>query len=98
MDVSSEAKPRYATVKLRIPAPSSMLIVNLLGTFGLLGFAVALGGLTHNAWWVLAAASVEAVVLCIVATMHIASEKESDEESAEAADDGQLATVRPRAV
>lgn len=58
------------TLKLRVPVPSSMLLINLLGIFGLIGVAVAVGGLTHNAWWSLAVASVEAILLSVVAAMN----------------------------
>lgn len=64
-------------VTIRIPAPSSMLVINLLGLFGLAGLAVAVGGLTHNWWWSLAVASVEAVTLSVIAATHIAAAEQS---------------------
>lgn len=54
-------------ITVRFPAPTSMLLVNLLGLFGLLGIAAAVGGLSGNWWWALAAVSVEAVFLSVVA-------------------------------
>jgi len=57
-------------IKLRVPAPSSMLLVNLLGLLGLLGLAVAVGGLTHNPWWSLATASCAAVVVSVIGMTH----------------------------
>lgn len=72
----------------KIPAPSSMLIINLLGALGLLGLAVAVGGLTHNVWWSLAVASVEAVFLSVVAATNI-----EPAEKLETSDQ----TARPRA-
>jgi hypothetical protein len=58
-------------ITIKIPAPSSMLIVNVLGVLGLIGLAIAVGGLTGNWWWTLAAASVEAVFLSVVASTHV---------------------------
>lgn len=78
----SDDMRRYATVQLRIPRPSSMLVVNLLGTLGLLGLAVAIGGLTHNFWWSLLVASVEAVAVALVLTTNMGDDVEqADSES-----------------
>lgn len=38
-------------VSITVPAPSSMLVSNLLGVLGLAAVVVGLGGLTGN-WWV----------------------------------------------
>lgn len=81
------------TLKLRVPVPSSMLLINLLGIFGLVGAAVAVGGLTHNPWWSLAIASVEAVLLSVVAAMNAEPSGVEDAESDETA-----VVRRPRAV
>lgn len=82
-------------ITIKIPAPSSMLIVNLLGVFGLIGLAVAAGGLTGNWWWTLAAVSLEAVFLSVVAARNIGDATEE----APAHNDGDgLAGLRPRAV
>jgi hypothetical protein len=75
-------------VTLKIPAPSSMLVINLLGLFGLAGLAVAVGGLTHNWWWSLAVASAEAVTLSVIAATHLAKAE------AEAEQKTPLATVK----
>ncbi len=64
-------------ITVRIPMPSSMLIVNLLGLFGLIGLSVAVGGLTGNWWWSLAVASVFAVGLSVVAATHAAVQEQS---------------------
>lgn len=56
------------TITVRVPKPSSELLANLLGVVGLLGVAVAVGGLTGNWWWTLGVASGFAVFLSIVAT------------------------------
>lgn len=71
----------YATVQLRIPRPSSMLVVNLLGTLGLLGLVIAVGGLTHNFWWSLLVISVAAVAVAFVLTTHMADDEQAEAES-----------------
>jgi hypothetical protein len=53
-----------------IPAPSTMLAANLLGTAGLVGVTVAVGGLTGSVWWSLLTGSVIAVVLAMIASTH----------------------------
>lgn len=53
-------------VTLRIPVPSSAMVVNLLGVVGVLAIVAAVGILT--AWpWALLAAGVFAVTLALVA-------------------------------
>lgn len=82
------------TLKVRIPAPTSKLLVNLLGVLGLLGAAVAVGGLTHNVWWALLVGSLELVAI------HVAAVFNSDEAD-EFEDDERpdlTAAARPRAV
>jgi hypothetical protein len=64
-------------VTLKIPAPSSMLVINLLGLFGLVGLAVAVGGLTHNWYWSLAVGALEAIVLSVIAATHVAAAEQS---------------------
>lgn len=64
------------TLKVRIPAPSSMLAANLLGVLCLLGLAVAVGGITHNFWWSLLAASLEGLAFAVVWTFRIDAEGE----------------------
>lgn len=71
-------------VTLKIPAPSSMLVINLLGLFGLVGVAVAVGGLTHNWWWSLAVAAIEAVFLSVTAATHLAKAEAKAAESSPA--------------
>lgn len=82
------------TLKVRIPAPTSTLLVNLLGVAGLLGIAVAVGGLTHNAWWALLAGSIGLVAVHVAAVYNSdeVGELEDDERS------GVTAATRPRAV
>lgn len=83
------------TLKVRIPAPASKLLINLLGVFGLLGVAIAVGGLTHNVWWALLAGSLELVAIHVAAVYNSddVDEFEDDESSVVTA-----AAVRPRAV
>lgn len=59
----------------RVPAPSSMLTINLLGVFGLLGITVAIGGLTHNWWWSALVGGVICVALSIVSATHVAADE-----------------------
>lgn len=67
-------------VTIRIPAPSSMLVINLLGLLGLAGLAVAVGGLTHNWWWSLAVGAVSCIALSIIASTHaVAAEQQAAE-------------------
>lgn len=82
------------TLKVRIPAPTSKLLVNLIGVLGLLGVAVAVGGLTHNVWWALLVGSLELVAIHVAAVYNSedVDELEDDEES------GVTTAVRPRAV
>jgi hypothetical protein len=61
-----------ATVKLNIPVPSSMLVVNILGVLGLAGLTVSAGALSGNWWWSLLAGSVILIVLAVVASSHLA--------------------------
>jgi hypothetical protein len=54
----------------RIPAPSSMLTINLLGVFGLVGLVVSVGGLSGNWWWSGAVGGVVCVALSVIAATH----------------------------
>lgn len=56
---------------IRIPALSSQMLSNLLGLAGLLGAAVALGGLFGNWWVTMLAVSVMMVGLAVVSQLHI---------------------------
>lgn len=60
-------------VTIRIPAPSSMLVANLLGVLGLIGVVVAIGGLA-GWWWALLAGGVFAVGLAVIAQANLAGE------------------------
>lgn len=67
------------TLKVRIPAPSGMLLANVLGALSLLGIAVAVGGLTHNAWWAVLAGSIETLALAVLWSLHSDAEEGLDE-------------------
>lgn len=54
-------------VQFRIPTPSSQMVTNLVGFFGLLAVVFAIGGLTGNWWYALLAAGVFAVGLACLA-------------------------------
>ncbi len=68
-------------VTIRIPAPSSMLVINLLGLLGLAGLAVAVGGLTHNWWWSLAVGAVACIALSVIAAGHAAAAEQASASS-----------------
>lgn len=56
---------------IRIPALSSQMQSNLLGLAGLLGVAIALGGVSGNWWVTMLAASAMMVGLSYVSQLHI---------------------------
>lgn len=58
-------------VTIRIPAPSSMLLANLLGVLGLIAVVTAVGGLL-GVWWAVLAGGAFAVALSMVAASHAA--------------------------
>jgi hypothetical protein len=62
-----------ATVKVSIPVPSSMLVVNILGVLGLAGLTVSVGALTGNWWWSVLVGSVILIGLSLVGSAHQAS-------------------------
>lgn len=55
---------------IRIPVLSSQLLSNLLGVIGLVGFAVALGGLLGNWWATMLTGSAMLVGLAYVSYLH----------------------------
>ena len=65
-----------ATVKLNIPVPSSMLVVNILGVLGLVGLTVSAGALSGSWWWSLLTGSVILIVLAVIASSHLAGQGE----------------------
>lgn len=67
-------------VTIRIPAPSSMLLANVLAVLGLAGVSVAIGGLA-GMWWGLLAASVLAVGVAAVAMTYAAATEQAAAEA-----------------
>ncbi len=60
-------------VTIRIPAPSSMLVANLLGVLGLVAVVVAVGGLA-GVWWAVLTGGVFAVGLAAIAQKNLVAE------------------------
>lgn len=59
-------------VTIRIPAPSSMLVANLLGVLGLIAVVVSVGGLL-GVWWAVLAGGLFAVGLSVIALTYAAT-------------------------
>lgn len=59
-------------ITIRIPGPSSVLAVNLLGVVGLVAVVLAIGGLA-GAWWAVLAGGVAALGLSVIASTHLAA-------------------------
>lgn len=57
-------------IRIPVPRPPRGLGANLLGLFGLVAFALAIGGLTGNWWWSVLVGGVFAVGLSYVAQTH----------------------------
>lgn len=66
--------------EIRIPVPRlpSGLLANLVGLFGLVAVAVAVGGLTGNWWWSLLLGGAFAVGLSYVASTHADAEASAE--------------------
>jgi hypothetical protein len=60
-------------IRIRLPRIPAGLAANLLGLFGLIGVALAVGGLTGNWWWSVLTGAVFAVGLSYVAQTQVAS-------------------------
>jgi hypothetical protein len=60
-------------IRIAVPRLSSGLAANLVGLLGLVGIALAVGGLTGNWWWSALVGSVFAVVLSAIAQTHAAA-------------------------
>jgi uncharacterized membrane protein len=70
-------------ITIRIPAPSSLLVANLMGLLGLLAVVVAVGLLAGWAWALLTV-GVVLVGLSLIATSHAAAaEAQGDARPAE---------------
>lgn len=57
-------------IRIRLPRLPAGLIANLVGLFGLIAVAVAVGGLTGVWWWALLTGGVFAAGLSYVASTH----------------------------
>lgn len=81
-----------AEIRVRVPRIAAGLVSNLVGLLGLIGVALAVGGLTGNWWWSLLTGSVFATVLAYIAQTH----QQAAEQPAEPVT--AAATARPRVV
>jgi hypothetical protein len=61
-------------VTIRISAPSSMLVANVVGVLGLAAVVVAIGGLA-GLWWALLAGGLVLVGLSVIAATHDTAEQ-----------------------
>jgi hypothetical protein len=59
-------------VRIRVPRLGGELVSNLLGLAGLVAVVVAVGGLTHNAWWSVLSAGVVLAGLATIAQVSMA--------------------------
>lgn len=57
-------------ITIRIPAPTSVLAVNLLGALGLIAIVVAVAGLA-GVWWAVLTAGLAMVGLAVVASTNL---------------------------
>lgn len=57
-------------ITIRIPAPSSVLAVNVLGVMGLVAIVAAVGGLA-GLWWAVLAAGVAMLGVSVAASTHL---------------------------
>lgn len=63
-------------ITVRIPAPSSVLAVNLAGVAGLVAVVVAIAGLA-GVWWAVLAAGVALLGLSVVASTHLQDQEQA---------------------
>lgn len=61
-------------VTIRIPAPSSMLVANVVAVLGVAAVVVAIGGLA-GVWWAVLAGGLAFVALAAIAMTHMAAEQ-----------------------
>jgi hypothetical protein len=61
-------------IRIAVPRVPAGLVANLLGLLGLVAFALAVGGLTHQWWWSVLVGGVFAVGLAWVAQTQAAAQ------------------------
>lgn len=61
-------------VTIRIPAPSSMLVANVVAVLGVAAVVAAIGGLA-GLWWAVLAGGIACVALAAIAMTHMAAEQ-----------------------
>jgi Flp pilus assembly protein TadB len=66
----------FREIRIRVPRLGGELVSNLLGLAGLVAVVVAVGGLTHNAWWSVLSAGVVLAGLATIAQVSMASATE----------------------
>lgn len=98
--MADQPTKRTALATVSIPAPSNMLVINLLGVIGLLCANLAIGGLTHNWWWAVLTGGVSVLVLSVIAMTHeaaTAAKRAADTGDAAAAETATAPTPLPQA-
>jgi hypothetical protein len=73
LEASRDLKEPSVEIRIAVPRVPAGLIANLLGLLGLVAFALAVGGLTHQWWWSVLVGGVFAVGLSYVAQTQAAS-------------------------
>lgn len=68
-------------IRIRVPHPSSTLLNNLLGVFGLVAIVVAVGGLAGWLWGLLAS-GIFGVALCLIGATYTPTEPAQVEDEA----------------
>lgn len=63
-------------IRIRIPAPSSMLLANLLAVLSLAGIVTAVGGLA-GVWWAVLTGGVLGLVVAYAAMMNAAAAEQA---------------------
>lgn len=82
------------TLRIRVPAPSSMLLANLLAVLGLVAVVVAVGGLA-GAWWATLTGGLLAIGVAWAAMANAAAAEPLEVAPPAAAPVDELAAVRP---